>query len=66
MTSRDWAPVVPLVVLMVWLGCYTQSFLPPISSATSHLLQQTKMNEEYRVQVALPHAQQIAEVSHAR
>lgn len=66
LSGRDWAPVIPMIVLMVWLGCYTQSFLPPISSATSHLLQQTKMNEEYRVQVTPPHAQQIAEVTHAR
>jgi NADH-quinone oxidoreductase subunit M len=66
LTGRDWAPLVPLIVLMIWLGCYTQSFLPAISSATSHLLQETRMNEEYRVQLALPQPEPLAEVSHAR
>ena len=28
LTGRDWVPLVPLIVLMVWLGCYTQSFMP--------------------------------------
>jgi NADH-quinone oxidoreductase subunit M len=64
----DWLPVVPLIVLMVWLGSYTQSFLPPITAATSHLLQQTKLNDEYRVhlQVPEPPTSSIAEVPHAR
>jgi NADH-quinone oxidoreductase subunit M len=66
LNGREWAPVIPLVILMVWLGSYTQSFMPPISAATSHLLQQTKMSEEYRVEVARPRAAQIAEVGRAR
>jgi NADH-quinone oxidoreductase subunit M len=64
--GREWAPVIPLVILMVWLGSYTQSFLPAISSATSHLLQQTKMGEEYRVQLRAPRRAQMAEVRRAR
>ncbi|MGA8026355.1 MAG: NADH-quinone oxidoreductase subunit M [Bryobacteraceae bacterium] len=51
---REWAPVLPLIALMVWLGSYTQSFMPPITSATSHLLEQTSMNNEYRVKVDMP------------
>jgi len=67
LTARDWAPLLPLIVLMVWLGSYTQSFMPPISSATSHLLDQTSMNNEYRVKVVAPRrALQIAEVANAR
>jgi NADH-quinone oxidoreductase subunit M len=67
LSTRDWAPVIPLIALMIWLGCYTQSFLTPISSATSNLLQQTRMNEEYRVRIASPATkQQLAEVSNAR
>src|SRR4029077_19330313 len=27
---REWAVVVPLVAMMVWMGVYSQSFLPPI------------------------------------
>jgi NADH-quinone oxidoreductase subunit M len=53
---RDWAPLLPLILLMVWLGSYTQSFMPPISSATARILDQTRMNDEYRVRVILPAA----------
>jgi NADH-quinone oxidoreductase subunit M len=64
--ASDWVPLVPLIVFMVWLGSYTQSFMPPITAATSHLLEQTSMSNEYRVMVAEPNPVQVAEVSHAR
>ncbi|MGI9072427.1 MAG: complex I subunit 4 family protein [Bryobacteraceae bacterium] len=70
LTLRDWAPLLPLIVLMVWLGSYTQSFMPPITSATMRILDQTRMNDEYRVRLilpAVPHSSvQIEKVSHAR
>jgi NADH-quinone oxidoreductase subunit M len=62
LTARDWAPLIPLIVLMVWLGCYTQSFMPPISSATARELEQSRQAEEYRVQ--LP--SQLTQVRHER
>jgi NADH-quinone oxidoreductase subunit M len=62
---RDWVPVVPLILLMVWLGCYTQSFMPSISAATSQLLDGTNMGNQYRVKVAAPGAVALAEVTHA-
>lgn len=64
--GRDWVPLVPLVLLMVWLGSYTQSFMPVISSATSRTLDQSKINEEYRVKLKTPKPVQTAEVYHAR
>ncbi len=64
--GRDWAPLVPLIVLMVWLGSYTQSFMPPITAATSHLLDETSMSNEYRVKLAIPNPVTTAEVSRAR
>jgi NADH-quinone oxidoreductase subunit M len=54
LTSKDWMPVVPLIVLMVWLGCYSQSFMPSISAATYQLLDKTNMNNQYRVKVDAP------------
>ncbi len=54
LAGREWAPLIPLVLLMVWLGTYTQSFLPSISSATAHLLDQSNMSNEYRVQLVVP------------
>lgn len=49
LTAKEWAPVIPLIVMMVWLGCYTSPFLKPISAANQHLLEQSKMNLELRV-----------------
>jgi NADH-quinone oxidoreductase subunit M len=54
LTAREWAPLLPLILLMVWLGTYAQSFLPSISAATSHLLDQTSMSNEYRVHLSAP------------
>ncbi|HEX7360047.1 MAG TPA: NADH-quinone oxidoreductase subunit M [Bryobacteraceae bacterium] len=62
---RDWVPVVPLILLMLWLGNYTQSFMPPISSATSRELQQNKASQEYRVQLKHPRTVHVAEVLRA-
>ena len=45
---RDWVPVVPLVAMMVWLGCYSQSFMPSISAANYQLLDNTNMTNQYR------------------
>jgi NADH-quinone oxidoreductase subunit M len=50
LAPRDWLPVAPLLLLMVWLGCYTQTFLSAISPATKNILDQTTMNNQYQVQ----------------
>ncbi len=64
--GRDWAPLLPLILLMVWLGSYPQSFMPPITAATARLLDQTSMSNEYRVKLTVPPTSQVAEVRHAR
>jgi NADH-quinone oxidoreductase subunit M len=35
---REYAIIVPLIVLMVWMGTYTQTFLGPISTSNAVLL----------------------------
>ena len=35
---REWAALVPFVVMMVWMGVYSQSFLPPVGKATARPL----------------------------
>ena len=61
------APVAVLIALMVWLGTYTQSFMPPITSATGHLLDLTSISNQYRVDLNKPILPvQVAEVSGAR
>jgi len=47
---REWAAVLPLLAMMVWLGVYSQSFLPPVGKVTAHVLEQTQVNVPYRVQ----------------
>jgi NADH-quinone oxidoreductase subunit M len=46
---REWAAVLPLVAMMVWMGVYSQSFLPPVSKATARVLEQTQVNVPFRV-----------------
>ena len=49
--AREWACMVPLVVMMVWMGIYTQTFLPAVSEANAQILDQSKMNVPLRVAV---------------
>ena len=62
LTMREWAAIVPLVILMVWMGSFAQSFLPSISVQNAAILEQTKKLRVERV--AIP-ARQTAEVSRA-
>ena len=32
---REWAAVLPLIVMMVWMGVYSQSFLPPVGKVNA-------------------------------
>jgi NADH-quinone oxidoreductase subunit M len=45
--------MIPLVVMMVWMGVYTQTFLPPVTEANAKILDQSKGNAPLRV--SLPH-----------
>jgi NADH-quinone oxidoreductase subunit M len=48
---REWAAVVPLIVMMVWMGMYSQSFLPPVGKTTARVLQQVQSNVPLRVAI---------------
>ena len=61
--GREWAAVIPLIAMMVWMGVYAQSFLPPVSKNTAQIIEQTSVNVPYRVQVT-PASQ--TEVARAR
>ena len=62
LTTREWAAILPLVLLMVWMGSFAQTFLPSISVQNAAILEQTKKLRTERV--AIP-ARPIAEVSRA-
>ena len=51
---REWAAVVPLIAMMVWMGVYPQSFLPPVSKVTASILEQSKVNVPVRVALPSP------------
>jgi NADH-quinone oxidoreductase subunit M len=63
---REWAAVVPLLAMMVWLGVYSQSFLPPVGKVNARVLEQTQVNVPYRVEVPRGHRPPLREVAHAR
>jgi NADH-quinone oxidoreductase subunit M len=62
LSTREWAAILPLVILMVWMGTFAQSFLPSISVQNTAILEQTKRLRVERV--AIPD-RQTAEVSRA-
>jgi NADH-quinone oxidoreductase subunit M len=62
LSTREWAAILPLVILMVWMGAFAQSFLPSISVQNTAILEQTKKLRVERV--AIPD-RQTAEVSRA-
>jgi NADH-quinone oxidoreductase subunit M len=61
LVPREWAAILPLIVMMVWMGMYSQSFLPAVGKTTAHILDQTQVNVQFRVQAP----QFPAEVAHA-
>ncbi len=63
LTAREWAAILPLLVLMFWMGTFTQSFMPAISAQNARILEQTGPLRVERV--AIPSAP-VAEVSDAR
>ena len=42
LSGREWAAILPLLVLMVWMGTFTQTFLPSISAQNASILEQVK------------------------
>jgi NADH-quinone oxidoreductase subunit M len=63
---REWAAILPLAAMMVWMGVYSQSFLPPIGQTTARVLEQTQVNVPFRVQAVPPQAHPNSEFARAR
>ena len=49
LSAREWSAVLPLLVLMVWLGVGSQTFLPRIGDVTGPLLKKTTENVPFQV-----------------
>jgi NADH-quinone oxidoreductase subunit M len=54
LSPREWAALVPMLVLMVWMGVYAQSFLPPIAASNAATLEQSKRRVSFTVQTLPP------------
>ncbi len=42
LSGREWAAILPLLLLMLWMGTYTQTFLPSISAQNARILDMSK------------------------
>jgi len=58
--QREWVAMMPLLILMVWMGSFAQSFMPPISAQNARILQQTKTGVDEKVERRLPR-QEVAD-----
>ncbi|MCS7315133.1 MAG: NADH-quinone oxidoreductase subunit M [Bryobacteraceae bacterium] len=52
--KREWAAMAPLVVLMVWLGVASETFLPAIRQTNALILERARASGEVRVELSLP------------
>ncbi len=52
LSAREWAVSLPLLLLMFWMGIYTQTFMPPISAQNARILQQYQQQQN-RPQLAV-------------
>ena len=63
LSLREWAIVVPLIAMMVWMGVYSKSFLDPVGKTTARVLEQTHVHVGEQVDLRMP---MRTEVSRAR
>jgi NADH:ubiquinone oxidoreductase subunit 4 (subunit M) len=67
LSVREWAVSLPLLLLMFWMGIYTQTFMPPISAQNARILQQYQQQQN-RPQLAVAPGGNlsVSEVANAR
>jgi NADH-quinone oxidoreductase subunit M len=49
LSAREAAAMAPLLILMVWMGTYAQTFLPPIAASGRAILEQSQVGVSVRV-----------------
>jgi NADH-quinone oxidoreductase subunit M len=47
LSAREWVTIVPLLILMLWMGTVTKTFLPSITMTNAMILDQTKVNVQF-------------------
>ncbi|MCL4851173.1 MAG: NADH-quinone oxidoreductase subunit M [Bryobacteraceae bacterium] len=63
---REVAAMVPLIVLMVWMGMASQTFLPSIGASTAAVIERTEAVKEIRVESGTSILAKVKEIWHAR
>jgi NADH-quinone oxidoreductase subunit M len=56
LSGREWAAAIPLLILMVWMGTYTQTFMPPITAQNARILEQVKSAQVHAAQTEVANA----------
>ena len=51
LNSREWAALLPMIILMIWMGVAAQTFLPSIGAANRQILSGGKAPADQSVQV---------------
>jgi len=64
--AREFAAIVPLILLMVWMGMASQTFLPTIGHTNARILQRVDGEKEIRVSSPQPLVAVAREVLNAR
>jgi NADH-quinone oxidoreductase subunit M len=59
---REWAVVIPLIAMMVWMGVYSKSFLDPVGKTTARVLEQTQVHVGERVDLRMPLRTEVSRV----
>ncbi len=52
--AREWAVAVPFLAMMLWMGVYPQSFLPPVGKVNDAILQESQVDVPVRVSLPVP------------
>jgi NADH-quinone oxidoreductase subunit M len=66
LNRREWAAILPLLALMLWMGVGPQTFLPPISAANTRILDRSSAGVEYRVNLQQITPALAGEAAHGR
>jgi NADH-quinone oxidoreductase subunit M len=59
LSGREIALMVPILILIFWIGIYPNTFLRKTDAASKHLLEQMRVNRELPVQMASPPASRL-------
>ncbi len=49
LNGREWVAMLPLLALMLWMGCFPQTFLPSISTQSAKILEYSRVGVDFRV-----------------